>query len=143
MFSALCSRRSYGYARAEIWGALGQEADVEKWWLVLALALTASGCPQPDSRDPEACMRFAGCGECVGQPQCGWCMDGAEGRCVPNRGEDERDEPPAGCGEGKTWHYRIRDDPALPSGAPYCPEVPDEDDEDDEEEATSGHEEDA
>lgn len=76
----------------------------------------------PDVRDESACANFTGCGECGGQPQCGWCITDGVGRCIANAGETERSTVPSEC--AGTWHWRIPDDPALPAGEPpYCPEV--------------------
>lgn len=78
---------------------------------------------KPDDRTPDACARFTTCGECVGQPQCGFCITDGVGRCVANRGETNPSEPPEDCAPPSTWHYLIRDDQSLPEGAPYCPPV--------------------
>lgn len=92
------------------------------WW-VGVVPLLLMGCPDtgPDARTADNCVEFASCGVCVSQPQCGWCMQDGEGVCIPNRGEDQPREAPPSCGEGRSWHTRIADDPALPEEAPYCP----------------------
>lgn len=77
----------------------------------------------PDVRTGDACASFAGCGECVGQPQCGWCVTDGVGRCMANRGETAPAEAPETCAAPGAWHYLIRDDQSLPEGAPYCPPV--------------------
>lgn len=89
-----------------------------------ALALLLGGCPQdPDDPTGEACLAFQECGECAGQPQCGWCMEGGAGTCIPARSETDRDTPPASCtGADETWHTAIPDHPSL-EGPPYCPRV--------------------
>ncbi len=89
-------------------------------------ALLLAGCGPnrtgPEIRDTSACANFTGCGECAGQPQCGWCVVDGVGRCIGNAAEDDRETTPSAC--TGSWHYRIADDPALPAGeAPYCPAV--------------------
>lgn len=88
----------------------------------LLLAACGNSRTRPDDRDTSACANYTGCGECAGQPQCGWCITGGVGRCIGNVAEDDRAAVPSEC--TGTWHYRIPDDPALPAGeAPYCPAV--------------------
>lgn len=91
-------------------------------WIV-ALSLALAGCPRPpQDRSREACPQYESCGLCVAQPQCGWCVADGEGVCVGNVAEESPESAPASCGEGRTWHFLVPDDPALPPGAPYCPE---------------------
>ncbi len=94
-----------------------------KWAPLIALmAASLVGCPRPpDERTASACAEYASCGVCAAQPQCGWCMQGDEGVCIPNRGEGQPAEAPDSCGDGHHWHFLIADDPALPEDAPYCP----------------------
>jgi len=95
--------------------------------LISTFLFTALACGPnrmtPDQRTADTCPTFTGCGECVGQPHCGWCVTDGVGRCVANRGETEPAEPPEACAPPGTWHYLIRDDQSLPDGAPYCPPV--------------------
>lgn len=77
----------------------------------------------PDPRDGDACASYTGCGECAGQPQCGWCITEGVGRCIASDGETDRASTPSAC--TGSWHFRIADDPELPAGEPpYCPAVP-------------------
>lgn len=108
----------------------------------VAFAIALGGCPQgPEENTGEACLGFEECGGCAAQPQCGWCMEGGAGTCVPARSETDRDTPPDSCaGAGKTWHSRIPDHPSL-EGPPYCPRVPSPaEDEPAQEQDTSGDE---
>ena len=92
--------------------------------VVVFITVLATGCGRPpDDRNPEACTQYESCGICAAQPQCGWCMSDGAGVCVPNLGEGEPATAPDSCGD---WRYRIADDPALPEGAPYCPEEVDD-----------------
>jgi hypothetical protein len=88
---------------------------------ILGAAACGNPATQPTDRDTSACAQYTGCGECVGQPQCGFCMIDGQGRCVANAGETTPETPAAAC--AGTWHYLIRDDQSLPEGAPYCPAV--------------------
>lgn len=94
-----------------------------KWAPLIALmGVTLVGCPRPpDDRTANACAEYETCGVCAAQPQCGWCMEGGDGVCIPNQGEDNPSEAPTSCGEGRSWRFLIADDPALPDDAPYCP----------------------
>lgn len=95
-----------------------------RFLLAAGLSLVLLGCPQgPDDPTGEGCLAFDECGECAGQPQCGWCMEGGAGTCIPARSETDRATPPASCtGAGNTWHTQIPDHVSL-QGAPYCPRV--------------------
>jgi hypothetical protein len=103
---------------------LAPEADVRSI-IVSSFLLMAVACgpraTDPSVRTDDACAQYTGCGECVGQPQCGWCITEGQGRCAANAGETSPSEPAEAC--GGTWHYLIRDDQSLPEGAPYCPAV--------------------
>lgn len=95
------------------------------WIVALSLAVSSMlvGCPRPpQNRDRESCPQHESCGVCVAQPHCGWCVADGEGICIGNVAEESPETAPDSCGEGRTWHFLVPDDPSLPPGAPYCPE---------------------
>src|SRR5690606_33912561 len=110
----------------------GRDLRMKRGAWIVALSLAASmltGCPRPPQvRSREACLQFECCALCLAQPQAGWIVHDGEGICVGNVAEESPESAPASCGDGRTWHFLVPDDPSLPPGAPYCPEerAPDE-----------------